>query len=170
MKLVYLSLSVICLIYVGCSTTYNLADVSSNEELVKEYNNSTQSKKVEVTLHNDSLLTVPEGTEIKNGNMLLKYSPDYYPSKINRDVMVPLTEVKQASYKNHWKSMAPGIYSGFTVGGIVGATGSIFKYETGGNPPVKDTARNFFMGALSGAILGGIVGYIIGWDNIYQFH
>ncbi len=160
------------MLLIGCSSTYKVEENFSQEELYKDFNNSAQNKKVEVILSNDSSLAVPEGAEVKDYSMLLNYSPNYYPKKIKKERLIPLNEIKQASFTNHWKGLAPGIYVGMTAGGLIGATGLVFKIEEDGNNRDHrlNSGYNFFLGAISGIAIGAIVGAIIGWENIYQFN
>ncbi len=118
---------------------------------------------------NDSVLFIPEDAEIRNGSMLLKFSPDYYPAKIKKNRLVPITDVKQVSYKNHWKAMVPGFAMGLLIGGLIGATGLVFNFKEGGNHPKTDYGSNIWLGSLNGIIIGTVVGFIVGFNEIYQF-
>jgi len=148
-----------------------VTDTGSKGELYRDFNNSVQNKEVKVTLRKDSVLVVPEGGEIINDSMLLNYYPNYYPLKLKQhNRQLSIAEVKQASYINHWKGMAPGIASGLFIGAIIGSTGLVYKFKTDGNFPEKNTGANIFMGSLTGMVVGAIVGLIVGWENIYQFN
>ncbi len=164
-----LIMPILFLFLIGCSSTYTVKNMGSKEELIKDFNNSAQNKKLQVILTNDSVLVVPEGAQIKNDSMLLSYSPNYYPAKIKKYKILPLTEINQAAYTNHWKAIIPGMVSGLFIGGIIGSTSLIFNYKEDGNHPDKNIGADVLMGGLSGMVIGSIVGAIIGWDNIYQF-
>ncbi len=88
------------------------------------------------------------------------------------DEHIPLMDIKQISYINHWKGVLPGGYAGLFIGGCVGSlTGAyILDLKAGGNHPERDYMTGAAIGAFYGIIAGAIVGYIIGWDNIYQFN
>lgn len=90
---------------------------------------------------------------------------------------IPIDKVKEITYKTRWQSTligAPtGFASGTVLGGILGATGIMFRSENGGNHPKFDPGTSMIAGAIGGALIGtitgAIVGYIVGWDHIYQF-
>jgi len=170
LKYFYLSIPIILLFLIGCSSTYKVIDYSSYEKFYEDFNNSVKDTKLSVTLTNDSSLVFPEGAEIKNDSIYLKYYPNYYPLnlKLKNDKYFPLTDIKKVSYRNHWKGILPGFYSGLFSGGFIG--GILFNYKEGGNHPQKDWGTSIFMGAFYGMIVGVIVGTIIGWENIYQFN
>ena len=172
MKLFYLFIPAVFILFIGCSTTYKATEYMNKKEFYKDFNSSVLNNKLKVTLNNDSLFVVPEGAEIKSDSIFVKYFPDYYPLKLKltKDKSYALAEVKQVSYTSHFKGIGPGIYFGFTIGGIVGATGLIFNYKTDGNHPENNYGADAFMGCLSGIVVGTIVGLIVGWDEIYQFN
>jgi hypothetical protein len=172
MKIFYYSLPVVFLFLIGCSSTYKVTDFSTKEIFQNNFNNSAKDTRVKVTLINDSSFVVSEGTEIKNDDLHLNYYPNYYPKKLRvKNENIQLSEVKQASYINHWKGILPGSYAGLFIGSIVGSiTGAyIMNLKTGGNHPERDYGTGAVVGGFSGIIMGAIVGAIIGWDNIYQF-
>ena len=153
MKLLYLFIPTYFVLFISCSSTYTVTDKGSKQKITNEFNNYAPNKKVEVILNNDSTLIATEGAEIKNDSILLNYSPNYYPSKVKKNRLLSLNEIKEASYKNHWKGIGPGIYLGLTVGGIIGATGLVFKYKTSGNHPEKDYGTDTLLGSFSGIII-----------------
>ena len=171
-KLFYLSIPVVFLIFIGCSSIYNATEYTSIKKYYDDFNKSAEGNTLKVTLINDSSLVIPEGAKIKNDSIHLNYFPNYYPLKIKmtKNKFLPLTEVKQVINTNHYKGMAPGIASGLFIGAIIGSTNLIFKYKEDGNHPGTNTGANIFMGGLSGMVIGAIIGAIIGWDNIYQFN
>jgi hypothetical protein len=159
MKLFYLFFSFVFFLFIGCSTTYKVAD-NNKSELYKDFNNSAYDAKVDITLNTDSSVTAPNGALIKNDSMLINY-PDYYPSKIKKNF--PLSEINQASYKNHWKSVPFGTVIGLIVGVSIG-----YMIESGKDPH-GDVGIAPSIGFVSGTVLGTIVGLIVGWKYIYQF-
>ncbi len=160
---------ILFLFFIGCSSTYTVTDMDSKEKLIKDFNDSAENKKLEITLTNDSALVVTEGGQIKNDSMLLSYSPNYYTTKIKKYRLLPLADIKQAAYTNHWKGIIPGLVSGLFIGSIIGSTSLIFNYKEDGNHPDKNIGADVFMGGLSGIVIGSVVGLIMGWNNIYQF-
>ena len=124
MKLFYLSIPVVFLIFIGCSSTYNAAEYPSIKKYYDDFNKSVEDNTLKVTLINDTSLVIPEGAKIKNDSIHLNYFPHYYPLKIKmtKNKYLPLTEVKQVIYTNHSKGLAPGIASGLFFGAIIGST------------------------------------------------
>lgn len=83
---------------------------------------------------------------------------------------IPLIELKQISFTDHWKGVLPGIASGFLAGYVAGVTGLVFNVKEGQMHPKRDYSAGGLLGGLSGMIIGGLVGYIIGGENVYLFN
>ena len=97
--------------------------------------------------------------------------------KISSDYL-PISKVKEMSYKNRLKTTLIGIPMGLVcgglIGGIMGSQGWIFNIRSGGMPPLQFDATSsivegFFYSAIIGTVIGPIIGYITGWNNIFQF-
>jgi hypothetical protein len=84
---------------------------------------------------------------------------------------IPLSEVRQLSYTNHWKGILPGWGTGLFCGALIGGitTAYILDLKSGGNHPERDWNSGLVYGSFYGMIAGAIVGAIIGWTNIYLF-
>ena len=174
MKYFYLSIPVIFLFLIGCSSTSKKTDYPSKEDFYKHINFSIKDRNVNV-FTTDSSFTCLKGSIIKDDSIQrmvkikkisssnIKGLPDSskWFTKTVREY-IPLTKINQISYTNHWNGVPLGFTSGL-VGGA--AMGAIFAKSD-----LIEGEFGTFVGALSGMIVGAIVGYIIGWDNIYQIN
>lgn len=115
---------------------------------------------------------------LKNGNELkginIRLNPDssiQYTAIKKLYSNMPISEVKEVRYKNHWL----GIPARFISGSIAGFVSGFWAYSIINKNP-QTTGDNFAalagggLGALSGAIIGGIIGWIDGYTYTYQFN
>ena len=172
MKLFYLFIPVVFLLFVSCSSTYKVTDYPSKEAFHKDFNNSAKDTKVKVTLINDSSFSVSEGAEIRGDSLHLDYYPSYYPSRLRlKNENILLNDVQQASYKNHLKGILPGAGIGLPSGIFLGSLITVASgRREGGNQRNRDWVTGAYWGFIIGPVVGAIVGYIVGWNNIYLFN
>jgi hypothetical protein len=110
---------------------------------------------------------------LKNGNTVVAknvslisdscFSGNVY-EKISRHI--PVSEISNAGYKNHWLGIPFGILPGAILGFIAGAA----AYSV--NPATNTWGGNYvflFGGAPLGLITGGIWGWLTGWTYTYEF-
>ncbi len=117
-----------------------------------------------------AIIFMKNGTELRRNN--IKILPDSiiqctYIQITNE--YIPLTEVKQINYTNHWVGLGTGIIGG----AIIGLTSSIVIGKTGWgetNPRGGIYFGNSLWGVIFGTVIGAFVGTIIGWDMIYLFN
>jgi hypothetical protein len=69
LKTKYLIAGIVSILFIGCSSTYNLSDFSSKEKFYTHFNNSAKDKSLKVVLTNDSLYNFENGVEIKNDTL-----------------------------------------------------------------------------------------------------
>ena len=155
MKIFCLSISLVFFFITGCSSIYKVTSYNSKEEPFKKFNNHTRNRKLEITLKNDSTFVVPLGAVIKDDVLVINYNSQETKKHL------PLTDIKQISYRNYGPAVPYGIGSGILAGSI---TGLMINLNNPGT-----TYGLVLIGAIAGAILGGIVGILIGWTHIYLF-
>jgi uncharacterized protein YcfL len=215
MKSFYLSVPIILLILIGCSSTYKVTYYPSKEDFYKDINSSMKNRDVNVVtvdssfiafegsvIKNDTLQTVSNVQEkitlseirdfkyygngyeahsasiwLKSGKELtmenVKIMPDSSVQFITTtNKLIPLTDIKHLSYKNHLVGLGSGIFAGITIGAAIGATGLIIRAPEDGMPSEDkwNSGSSAIFGAVCGIVTGAIVGAIIGWDMIYQFN
>jgi hypothetical protein len=217
MKIIYIIITFIPLIFIGCSSTYTVSDFPSKEEFYEDFNKSANGKTIKFTLNNDSTFMCSNNVEIEGDTLYcikkeiestnkvialseikkLKYSVNNFKAGIillkdgktieaeniiienntarfsiidtinSLNCRMPINNIKQVSYKNHWL----GAPLGALPGAILGLFAGISAYFI--NPPTNTWGGNyvyFFGGAPLGLIVGGILGWISGYTYIYQFN
>jgi hypothetical protein len=112
-----------------------------------------------------------EDIQISNGEM--RFNNIKY-----RDVKssLSISEIKEISYDNRWKSAINGLLIGTLSGVITGAFTHIIpatERHPSFNPPYQKSEYNrltsLVIGTLTGAIIGTITGWLIGYNIIYRF-
>ncbi len=122
--------------------------------------------------HKSAVLFLKNGKKlkaenIKMGNNTLNFST-IDKVKVTQNI-APLSQLKQASYKNRWLSLFPGS----VVGTVLGFIGGAILYSI---LIVNENHENLTKGIISlslvpiGAIVGIIWGWISGYNYIYQFN
>ncbi|MCL5030321.1 MAG: hypothetical protein M1480_15025 [Bacteroidetes bacterium] len=208
MKIIYLALSAITILLVGCSSTYTIKNFSSKEKFYENFNNSAKNKTVKVTLSNDSSFTALEGTNITNDSLffttqilkeekiesnairnikylesgssnlaaiiILNNGKELKAKKAdmlegssinalimeNKNVNLPLNDIKKVSYKNRLLGTLIGFLIGIPAAYLVGE--QFFVLFGSGN--------EMAISLISSPIIGGIIGAITGYTYIYQFN
>ena len=69
MKTLFLILSGMSLLFIGCSSTYKVSDFSSKDKFYEDFNNFARNKNVKVTLLNDSTFSINNGAAIRNDSL-----------------------------------------------------------------------------------------------------
>lgn len=152
MKLLYLIIPIIFLLFIGCSSTYKITGKYSKEELYKDFNNAAQKKEMEITLNNDSSFCIQKGANISNNSLILNSKQQ------NTIKYIPLNKLSKASYNNHLR----GMLSGSIIGAITGGIAATIRWGE------INTATT--IGAITGVLFGSLIGYIFGYKYNYQFH
>ena len=168
MKKLYASLTILFLFILGCSHTYEISKYYSKADFYKEFNKSAQDKdELKITFANDSSIFVYNGAEIRNDTMffndmmLSNYSPP-----------IPISQIKQASYNDHFKGAVPGFLIGIVAGGVIGATGWIYHPEGGGmgGTPTFSQSQATIFGAIFGLFSGAMTGIVLGFNYYFLFN
>ena len=71
MKKIYLFIPFLVLLFIGCTSTYNLSKFPSKEKFTEDFNSSVQNKKVKVTLVNDSSVWSFDETKLVNDSLIV---------------------------------------------------------------------------------------------------
>ncbi|MHB8581161.1 MAG: hypothetical protein ACYDA4_15065 [Ignavibacteriaceae bacterium] len=168
MKIIYLLSSIFLLILTGCSTTYNISQFSSREKFYESFNNFAKTKKVKVTLTNDSSFYVHEGAYILDDSLKFYNNSRLESTKISSD------NIKSISNNNRWLGALSGSLIAFVTGAgtgyIAGFILGVITYNSG--PPHPNLADQHVGAEIVGggfAIIGGVIGYLIGDNVIYIF-
>ncbi len=168
MKKLYASLTILFLFIFGCSHTYEVSKYYSKEDLYKEFNESAQNKdELKITFTNDSSIFVYNGAEIRNDTMFLKDT-----SLLNYNSKIPISQIKQLSYNNHFEGALPGLLLGTVAGGAIGATGWIYHPEgggMGGTPTFSQFQATIFC-AIFGLFSGAMTGIVLGFNYYFLFN
>jgi hypothetical protein len=97
MKSVYFLLSIISLIFVSCSSTYNVTDFKSKDEFYKDVNKNINGRIVNVTLTNHSTFTTDENGAQVNGDFL---SLTQY--RVVQDTTIPRSQIEKIDYSTNF--------------------------------------------------------------------
>ncbi len=93
MRLAYLLISITFFVFIGCSTTYKVSKYYSEEKLYKDFNNSAQNNKLEITSTNDSSFYSDSKIEINDDTFYIfekTIEKKYYE--------IPTEEIKKIDY------------------------------------------------------------------------
>ena len=71
MKLLYLSIPIIFLFLIGCSSTYKATYFTSKEDFHNYFNESVQDRELKITMTDDSSIVTDNGAKIINDSMIL---------------------------------------------------------------------------------------------------
>ena len=125
MKKFYLIIAVFALFFIGCSSTYRISDFPSKDKFYGDFNKFADNKNMKVTLTNDSSFTAEGKTEISGDTLIITMNVQK-EEKINIDVKkdiylsLPLSKIKEISYKNHWLGIPFGFLDGLVIGTGIG--------------------------------------------------
>ena len=154
MKIYYSVIFLLALLLMGCSSTYTIKGYSSKEKFDEDFVSSADTKDLNITLLNDSLVQTTGGVDIKNDTLFT--STGAFPVNI----------IKTVNYKNRLKSTIFGCLGGELLIGIAGANllaNNISKLDF-------TSIQLVFLVPAASAMIGAITGYYIGWDVTYQFN
>ena len=150
----------------GCSSIYTERYFSSKEKFYKDFNKSAFNKTLKVTLKNDSSFICSNGAEIKYDTLFLPFYKRY-----NNKNFIPLKNVKQISFVNHWKGIPIPLICGTIIGFGTGYLINNSLTAPGSNSDnVNIGAYGIIVLTGVGIISGGIIGWINGYTFTYQFN
>ena len=157
MKNTYIILFIFSLLLLGCSSTYTVKNFSSKDRFYRDFIRSADTKDLNITLLNDSLVQTTGGVIIKHDTLFT--STNVFPVNI----------IKTVSYKTEGGggSLPLGILSGAVSGIIIAVlAGNAYQSKEMDITPIT----YYMLFPPLGAVIGGIVGWFIGWKTIYQFN
>ena len=119
-----------------------------------------------IKYYGNAYRTLTASLWLKNGEELttenVKILPDSTVQFINiTNKYIPLTDIKNVNYSNHWVGLGVGTFAG-TLTGLVVASIMVNQSEGWGR-----SGGAFFI--LAGPVVGAILGAIIGWEYTFQF-
>ncbi|MHB9004813.1 MAG: hypothetical protein ACYC6C_12285 [Coriobacteriia bacterium] len=113
-------------------------------------------------------ISLKNGEELNEDNIeLLPDSSIKFIVYKNITKQIPLSNIKEVSYKNHWLGVPFGFLPGTIVGFIIGYW--IDYNNPGTNSTVGDQIA-IPIGTVLGLMVGSIWGWLNGWDYTYQFN
>ena len=122
---------------------------------IKYYGNAYEAPSASVWLKSGEELTTEK----------VKILPDSSVQFINiTNETIPLTDIKNVNYTNHWVGLGVGMFAGAMTGFALARLNLEIKYSGGGIE-----FNNYFWGFMVETVVGTILGTIIGWNIIYQF-
>jgi len=163
-KTIFIS-SLILLLFIGCSSTYKISDFPSKEKYFEDFNVFANDKILNACFSNNNSCIQIERAKLLNDTL-------YFFSTIDNAVvkMLPLNEIKEISYKNHWTGLPIHLVIGTAAGIMVGGT-SAFVYDKMDKNDKNATDYDIFWGVTAiGLITGGIIGWINGYTYVYEFN
>lgn len=155
----------VLLLAAGCSSTYKITDFSSREKFYKEFNTFAKDKTLYACFRIDNSCVQIERAKLLNDTLYFFSTNDNKAIKI-----LPINEIKEISYKNHWIGLPIPIASG-TAAGIIAGGMSAFIYDKIDKNDKNATDYDIFWGVTAvGLITGGIIGWINGYTYVYEFN
>jgi len=157
-KNIYYVILLLFLLMIGCSSTYTIKDFSSKDKFYQSFNTSVGYKDINITLNNDSQVTIFGGGTLKHDTLYTL-----------TDVF-PVETIKNINYRTKGGdgSVLDGILSGVIIGGIA----ALLTYKSIQRKGDNEGPYGFYDFVLigTGALFGGVTGYYIGWKTTYQFN
>ena len=146
----------------GCSPISSIQNFSSKQKLYDDFNKNAASKNLTIVLDNDSVFAAPYGAKIYNDSLIIFEKGD------NADILLPLNKVKQASYKNRWLGIPPGLLIGTGFGFVTGAV-VFLTLDNGGQDSERRAENALYI--LPASMIGGILwGFLGGYNYVYMFN
>ncbi len=170
MKCFYLFITLILLVFTGCSSIYSVKDFPSKEELYNSFNNFAKDKKLDIKFKGDSTITVNDGAVIMNDTLFalgysldkkygraalsgiekINYTSSDYKSAVltlNNGKVIKADEITVANDTMEY-SVTRKIPAQTKVGVISALKEASYKNHWLGIPP------RFFMGTATGFVVG----------------
>ncbi len=163
--------SILMLLFMGCSGIYTLQNYPSKQKFYEDFNNFAKNKNLKVTLNNDSSFVTQKGTKISNDSLIF-ISIDSKTEVNNIPQSIPINKIKDVHYKLNWPGIFPGLILGIPLGIIISVSKIIPANSTEGSPPRPsyDYITSSLIGFPLGIIIGGTAGYFIGFNYTYVFN
>ena len=150
------------IILAGCSSISSIQNFSSKQKLYDDFNKNAVTKNLTVVLNNDSVFTAPYGAKIYHDSLIIFEKGDY------AGILLPINKVKQASYKNRWLGIPPGLLIGTGFGFVTGAV-VFLTLDNGGQDGERRAENALYI--LPAFMIGGIVwGFWGGYNYVYLFN
>jgi hypothetical protein len=152
---IFLTLLFVLITLLGCYSTYTINDFSSKEKFYEDFNNSVGTKDLNITLINDSLISI-------KGGGILKQDTLYTSTNV-----FPIQTVKNVNYKTRFGTGVIGTVSGLAVG-LISASLAFSSLQG-----ASDSNAQFIFSILLppfAVITGAITGWFVGWNTYYQFN